>query len=86
MPSTIQYDNHERIVRKLVLANAEASQLHRQRLDEGKYYMNGIYEKNTGGTRAQDAEQKRLNNIALKYTGKNLDEIEITPPKGVIVL
>ena len=77
MPSTIQYDNHERIVRKLVLANARASQLHRQMLDEGKYYMNGIYEKNNGsGTKAQDAERKRLNNIALKYTGKNLNEID----------
>ena len=77
MPSTIKYDSHQKAVRSLVYANARASQIHRQKLDSGIYYMNGLYEKKTGGgTKAQDAERKRLNNIALKYTGKSLDQID----------
>jgi hypothetical protein len=65
MPSTIKYDTHQKAVRSLVYANARASQIHRQKLDSGIYYMNGrLYEKKTGGgTKAQDAERKRLNNI-----------------------
>ena len=47
------------------------------------YHYGGADNKKEGGTKAQEAERERLNDIALKYTGKSLDEInEVDVTKG----
>ena len=82
MPSTEAYNQQHRSVKRQVIHYARQKAIVRQKYDHGEYYIPtsrlNIFKplKMSGGTKAQDKERDRLNNISLKYTGKSLDEID----------